>query len=87
MGLLEDGVVLVSGGGQGVGAGIVRATVGEGATVVFTGRRAEAGEKLAADTSARFVRADLSDPAQARDSAVRAVDAHGRIDRLVNAQG
>ncbi|MGW2286353.1 SDR family oxidoreductase [Streptomyces phaeochromogenes] len=87
MGLLEDKVVLVNGGSQGVGAGIVQASVREGATVVFTGRRAEVGEKLAADTGARFVRADLSDAAQARDSVVQTVDAYGRVDCLVNAAG
>ncbi|MFJ9246696.1 SDR family oxidoreductase [Streptomyces sp. NPDC101776] len=87
MGLLEDRVVLVNGGSQGVGAGVVRAAVGEGATVVFTGRRAEVGEKLAADTGTRFLRADLADPAQARDSVVHAVEAHGRVDCLVNAAG
>ncbi|MFI6541914.1 SDR family oxidoreductase [Streptomyces prunicolor] len=87
MGLLEDRVVLVNGGSQGVGAGVVRAAVGEGATVVFTGRRPEVGEKLAADTGACFVRADLSDPAQAGDSVVQTVEAHGRVDCLVNAAG
>ncbi|MBQ0851814.1 SDR family oxidoreductase [Streptomyces sp. NPDC057621] len=87
MGLLEDKVVLVNGGSQGVGAGIVRAALREGATVVFTGRRAEVGEKLAADTGARFVRADLADAAQARESVVRTVDTYGRIDCLVNAAG
>ncbi|WP_405542052.1 SDR family oxidoreductase [Streptomyces phaeochromogenes] len=87
MGLLEDRVVLVNGGSQGVGAGIVQAAVREGATVVFTGRRADVGGKLAADTGARFVRADLSDAAQARDSVVQTVDAHGRVDCLVNAAG
>ncbi|MGX1914961.1 SDR family oxidoreductase [Streptomyces phaeochromogenes] len=87
MGLLEDKVVLVNGGSQGVGAGIVRAAVREGATVVFTGRRADIGEKLAADTGARFVGADLSDAAQARDSVVQTVGAHGRVDCLVNAAG
>ncbi|MFC8668403.1 SDR family oxidoreductase [Streptomyces sp. NPDC057199] len=87
MGLLEDKVVLVNGGSQGVGAGIVQAAVREGATVVFTGRRAEIGEKLAADTGARFVRADLSDAAQARASVVQTVDAYGRVDCLVNAAG
>ncbi|MEV0930787.1 SDR family oxidoreductase [Streptomyces phaeochromogenes] len=87
MGLLEDRVVLVNGGSQGVGAGIVQAAVREGATVVFTGRRADVGEKLAADTGARFVRADLSDAAQARDSVVQTVDAYGRVDCLVNAAG
>ncbi|MFF4308873.1 SDR family oxidoreductase [Streptomyces sp. NPDC001507] len=87
MGLLEDKVVLVNGGSQGIGAGIVRAAVREGASVVLTGRRAEVGERLAAETGARFVRADLADPAQARDSVARTLDVHGRIDCLVNAAG
>ncbi|MGY0055559.1 SDR family oxidoreductase [Streptomyces sp. LZ34] len=87
MGLLDDKVVLVNGGSQGVGAGIVRAAVREGATVAFTGRRAETGEELAAELGAHFLRADLADPAQARDSVTRTVDAHGRVDCLVNAAG
>ncbi|MFF7474785.1 oxidoreductase [Streptomyces sp. NPDC008092] len=87
MALLQDKVVLVNGGSQGVGAGIVRAAVREGAAVVLTGRRAGTGEKLAAETGARFVRADLADPAQARGSVVRTLAAHGRIDCLVNAAG
>ncbi|MEV7395135.1 SDR family oxidoreductase [Streptomyces sp. NPDC091215] len=87
MALLQDKVVLVNGGSQGVGAGIVHAAVREGATVVLTGRRAEVGEQLSADTGALFVRADLADPAQARDSVVQTVQAHGRIDCLVNAAG
>ncbi|MCX4809099.1 SDR family oxidoreductase [Streptomyces sp. NBC_01239] len=86
-GLLDGKVVLVNGGSQGVGAAIVRAAVREGAVVSFTGRRADVGEKLAADTGAFFLRADLADPAQARDSVVRTVEAHGRIDCLVNAAG
>ena len=87
MGLLDDKVVLVNGGSQGVGAGIVRAAVREGATVVFTGRRVEVGEKLAADTGAHFVPADLADADQARDSVARTVAEHGRVDCLVNAAG
>ncbi|WP_030622063.1 SDR family oxidoreductase [Streptomyces sclerotialus] len=85
--LLNDRVVLVNGGSQGVGAGVVRAAVREGATVVFTGRRSEVGEKLAADTGARFLRADLADPVQAGGSVTHTVRAHGRIDCLVNAAG
>ncbi|MFI0817904.1 SDR family oxidoreductase [Streptomyces sp. NPDC021098] len=87
MGLLDDKVVLVNGGSQGVGAGIVRAAVREGAAVVLTGRRAEVGEKVATDTGARFVAADLADPEQARASVVRTVEAYGRVDCLVNAAG
>ncbi|WP_369229913.1 SDR family oxidoreductase [Streptomyces sp. R21] len=85
--LLRDKVVLVNGGSQGVGAGIVRAAVGEGATAAFTGRRAEVGERLAAETGAFFVRADLADPAQAREAVEQVVAAHGRVDCLVNAAG
>ena len=87
MALLQDKIVLVNGGSQGVGAGIVRAAVREGTTVVFTGRRVEVGEKLAADTGALFVQAGLADPAQAGASAARTVDARGRVDCLVNAAG
>lgn len=72
---------------QGVGAGIVQAAVREGTTVAFTGRRVEVGEKLAADTGALFVQADLADPAQAGASVARTVDARGRVDCLVNAAG
>ena len=67
MNLLHDKVVLVSGGTQGVGAGIVRAAAGEGATVAFTGRRPDAGDKLAAElasvgATAAFIQTDLADP-------------------------
>ncbi|MEU1502276.1 SDR family oxidoreductase [Streptomyces sp. NPDC005732] len=85
--LLEDRVVLVNGGSQGVGAGVVRAAVREGATVAFTARRGELGERFAAETGATFVRADLADPAQARAGVERVVAAHGRLDCLVNAAG
>jgi NAD(P)-dependent dehydrogenase (short-subunit alcohol dehydrogenase family) len=87
MELLTDKVVLVNGGSQGVGAGIVRAAVREGARVVFTGRRADVGEKTAKEAGAGFVRADLTDPAQARRSVEEVVRRHGRIDCLVNAAG
>jgi NAD(P)-dependent dehydrogenase (short-subunit alcohol dehydrogenase family) len=90
--LLEGKIVLVNGGSQGVGAGIVRAAAREGAAVVLTGRRTEAGDALAAElassgATASFVRAELSDPAQARGSVEQTVAAHGRIDCLVNAAG
>ena len=43
-GLLADKAVLVSGGTQGVGAGVARAAVAAGAQVVVTGRRPEVGK-------------------------------------------
>ncbi|OUS97715.1 SDR family oxidoreductase [Rhodococcus sp. NCIMB 12038] len=90
--LLEGKVVLISGGTQGVGAGVVRAAAREGAKVVFTGRRAEAGKTLAAELESegaqvRFVQADLADPAEATNSVTRTIEEFGRIDALCNAAG
>jgi NAD(P)-dependent dehydrogenase (short-subunit alcohol dehydrogenase family) len=91
--LLTDRVVLVSGGTQGVGAGIARAAVREGASVVVTGRRADVGEAFAKELrtlgsdDAVFVQADLADLDQARHTVAATIETFGRIDSLVNAAG
>ncbi|GAA5132591.1 SDR family oxidoreductase [Pseudonocardia adelaidensis] len=92
MPLLTDRVVLVSGGTQGVGAGVARAAAREGATVVVSGRRPEPGEKLVAElrgagAEAFYVATDVADVAQAQGSVATAVKAFGRVDSLVNAAG
>ena len=46
--LLEDQVVVVSGGTQGLGAAIATAAARNGARVVVTGRRRDVGEKFVA---------------------------------------
>ena len=76
MAQLEDKIVFVSGGTQGLGAAIARAAVREGAQVVITGRRREPGEKLVVElaeqgATARFVQADVSDVAQAQAAVER----------------
>ena len=68
--LLTGKVVLVSGGTQGLGAGIARAAAREGATLVLAGRNAEHGEQVAAElphagADAGYVQADITDVAQA----------------------
>lgn len=87
MGLLDDRVVLVSGGTQGIGAGVARAAVREGATVAITGRRRELGAKVAADVGAFFVRADVADVEQAQASVATVIAEFGRVDALVNSAG
>jgi NAD(P)-dependent dehydrogenase (short-subunit alcohol dehydrogenase family) len=92
MGLLQDKVVLVSGGSQGVGAAIARAAAREGAEVAISARRPGPGQTLvaeltAAGAKAMYIRADLADTEQARGSVARVIDAYGRIDALVNAAG
>ena len=91
--LLKDRVLLVSGGTQGLGAGIARRAAAEGAAgVAVTGRNADSGEKLAAELTesgvhTRFIKTDLADVEQARDSVLETIAAFGRIDCAVNAAG
>ena len=91
--LLENKVVFVSGGSQGLGAAVARAAAREGAeAVVVTGRRPEPGEKLVAElaergATARFVRADVGDVGQAQAAVATAVAQFGRVDCLVNSAG
>lgn len=95
MGQLDGRVVLVSGGTQGVGAGVARAAAREGADVVVTGRRPEVGEALVAELrgllaegrAAHYVATDVADVASARASVAAVVERFGRVDGLVNAAG
>ena len=91
-GLLDGKVVLINGGTQGVGGATARAAVREGAQVVVTGRRLDAGKRFAAELETlggdvRFVQTDMADPQQARRSVTRTVEEFGRIDGLCNAAG
>ncbi|MEO5321276.1 SDR family oxidoreductase [Arthrobacter sp. CC3] len=91
--LLADKVVLVSGGTQGLGAGIARRAAAEGAAgVAVTGRNAGSGEQLAAEleqsgVTARFIKTDLADVEQARHSVLETISTFGRLDCVVNAAG
>ena len=72
--------VLVTGGGSGIGAGIVEGFAGQGSEVIFFDICDEESQALADRTGARFVRADLRD-IEATADAIRAI---GDIDVLVN---
>ncbi|HEY3087338.1 MAG TPA: SDR family oxidoreductase [Jatrophihabitantaceae bacterium] len=87
MSLLDGRIVLVNGATQGLGAGIARAAVREGATVAITGRRRELGEALAGELGGTYVRADMADVAAVRAAVAAVIDRHGRVDCLVNSAG
>ena len=92
MGLLDDKVVLVNGGSQGVGAAHARAAGRAGGGGAGTRRRPEprggrGGVLTAAGGKALYVRADLSDAEQAKDAVARVVQTYGRVDCLVNSAG
>jgi NAD(P)-dependent dehydrogenase (short-subunit alcohol dehydrogenase family) len=86
-GVLRGKVAVVTGGGTGIGRAIAAAFASEGAAVIVAGRTATTLERVAAETGARAVPADV---ANERD-VVRLFDhcaAHfGRLDVLVNNAG
>ncbi len=84
---LHDKVALVTGGTSGIGRRIVERFAEEGASVVFSGRRAGLGEEVAAATGAIFVEADVAHEADAERSIAAATAKHGRLDILVNNAG
>lgn len=90
--LLRNKVVLVSGATQGVGAGIARAAIREGASVIVTGRRPDVGQHLVAELTggageAVFVACDVADIDSVRSGFAAAQQVFGRIDCLVNSAG
>ena len=76
--------VLITGGGSGIGAGIVEAFAGQGSDVIFVDKLNGESEALAAKTGAKFERVDLTDIAATTACIAHHVEAHGAFDVLVN---
>lgn len=83
---LEGGTALVTGGGQGIGRGIVERYLEEGARVAIAQRRPLDGD-LQKRPDVLGIRADLSAPSSAHDAVERAAEHFGGIDILVNNAG
>jgi meso-butanediol dehydrogenase/(S,S)-butanediol dehydrogenase/diacetyl reductase len=84
---LAGQVALVTGGGTGIGAAVVRRFVAEGASVVATGRRAEPLEAVAEETGAVAVRGDVADEAHVRQAVGATAERFGGLDIVVNNAG
>ncbi|NYT44297.1 3-oxoacyl-ACP reductase FabG [Alcaligenaceae bacterium] len=89
---LEKKVAIVTGAGNGIGAGIATRLAAEGASVVLAdidGRSAERQATLlsSAGFSAMAVAADVSSMASVDEMVAKVMDKHGRIDILVNNAG
>ncbi len=80
-------VVLVTGGTRGIGAAIANGFLAAGDTVVVCGRREPEELPSAAGRSAEYVAADLREAEGAVAAVESVIDAHGRIDLLVNNAG
>ena len=82
-------VAVVTGGASGLGAATARMIVDEGGHVVIVDLNVEAGQALAKDLGphARFVRADVADPAEAQTAVETAMEAFGALHISVQCAG
>jgi NAD(P)-dependent dehydrogenase (short-subunit alcohol dehydrogenase family) len=87
MGALDGKIAIVTGGTSGIGEGIAKAFVSEGAKVVIVGRREEEGRALEKEIGVRFVRADVANEADVKAMVDKTVEWFGRVDCLVNNAG
>lgn len=89
---LPDKVILITGAGSGIGAGIARRLAQEGARIVVCDIHTEHGKQvareiLAAGGDARFFQADVTSNASMAALIEQTVTACGRLDVMVNNAG
>ncbi|XP_034075574.1 17-beta-hydroxysteroid dehydrogenase 14 [Gymnodraco acuticeps] len=89
----HDKVVIVTGGSKGIGRGIVKVFVENGAKVVFCARGGAVGEALEAELnkagpgSCKFVTCDISKDDDIKRLIAVTVEHYGHVDCLVNNAG
>jgi L-fucose dehydrogenase len=89
---LKDKLIVVTGGGAGIGAGISRACLAEGARVIVLGRRSEnvkafMDEMQTANADCHLVEAHLEDTERCKQAVIEIQDHFGDIYGLVNNAG
>ena len=86
-GRLAGRTALVFGAARGIGAAIAARFIEEGASVTISDTLRSEGEETAADIGARFVSADVSDPAEVEAAVAASLDIAGGLDILVQNAG
>jgi NAD(P)-dependent dehydrogenase (short-subunit alcohol dehydrogenase family) len=85
--LLEDKVLIVTGGADGLGRACVEEFAAQGARVVVGDVDVGRGEDVATAVGGAFVRCDVARAEDCRALVAAAVDAHGRLDGLFSNAG
>lgn len=89
MGRLDGRVAIITGAGQGIGRGVARRFVTEGAAVVVAERNSDTGSRVEDELrelggQARFVRTDVLDASQVTNMVDVTLEHFGHVDILVN---
>jgi len=86
-GRMQDKVVLVTGAASGIGEAAARLFRQEGATVVLADINEVAGAALARELDVHFIGTDVTSEEQVERAVNYTVEAHGRIDCMINNAG
>ena len=89
---LKDKVAIVTGSSKGIGEGIARVFVKEGAKVIITCRTESVGQKMAAELGSKegkaiYVKADVTKSEDIQNLINISVEKFGKLDILVNNAG
>ncbi len=92
MGQLDDKIAIVTGGGRGIGRGIVFALAQAGADIVIADVDLVSAEQTAKEVEARgrqvlVVRLDVTNENSVREGTASALERFGRVDILINNAG
>jgi NAD(P)-dependent dehydrogenase (short-subunit alcohol dehydrogenase family) len=84
---LENQIVIVTGGGQGIGFEIAQAMRASGAYLVIAEANPSSGEQAAHLLEGDFIQTDVTNSSSVKNMVQEVIKKHGRIDCIVNNAG
>ena len=86
MSSLNEKIIVVTGGGQGIGEGIAQALLEAGATLIIA-QRSKLPAALAQQAQVHWIEADLAQSSSYQAIADRVRETHGQVHALINNAG